>query len=363
MKTHAVLDRVIQQLRDKPRRWLVTGAAGFIGSHLVEQLLNLDQQVVGVDNFSNGSQTNLDELALRLGGRIQNLKFIAGDVADEATCRAACVGVDVVLHQAALGSVPRSIANPGPTNRSNVTGFLNMITAAKDAGIGRFVYASSSSVYGDNVDLPKVEHRIGKPLSPYAVTKVTNELYARAFSDLFPIQTVGLRYFNVFGPRQTPEGPYAAVIPKWIRALLAGEPVQIFGDGSTSRDFCFVKNVVQMNLLAATSDNPASLNRIFNTACNQRTSLRDLYTNLRDGLTRRLPHLPEAKVEFVEPRKGDIHHSQAAIAAAEEQLGYSPLYDVYQGLEETIAWYVDKLSQDPVARGSVAVDTTTFSRR
>jgi UDP-N-acetylglucosamine/UDP-N-acetylgalactosamine 4-epimerase len=344
-KTHSILTRVTEDLHRNPRTWFVTGVAGFIGSHLLETLLSLNQKVVGLDNFSNGTQSNLDEVKSLVGDHWKNFNFVEGDICDFDLCKKLSENVQVVLHHAALGSVPRSIATPMVTSASNVTGFLSVLTAAKDCGVKRFVYASSSSVYGDNPDLPKVEERLGKPLSPYAVSKLTNELYAWTFSHVFGIETIGLRYFNVFGARQRPDGPYAAVIPKWIGCLLKNETVEIFGDGTTSRDFCYVKNVVQMNLLAATTTSVVAINRVFNTACNRLTSLNEILSRLQEMILTRNPALTLPGVRHLDLRKGDIHHSQASIDQAKERLGYDPLYEVSTGLEETIDWYFGKIAR------------------
>jgi UDP-N-acetylglucosamine/UDP-N-acetylgalactosamine 4-epimerase len=347
-KTHPLLEGVLSALKSSPRSWFVTGAAGFIGSHLVETLLSLGQRVIGLDNFSNGTRENLEEVKASVGAAAwANFEFVQGEICDFDLCRSLCEKAQVVLHNAALGSVPRSILTPMVTSASNVTGFLSVLTASKDTGIKRFIYASSSSVYGDNTDLPKVESRLGKPLSPYAVSKVTNELYAQTFAHIFGIETVGLRYFNVFGPRQRPDGPYAAVIPRWISSLLEGRTVEVFGDGTTSRDFCYVKNVVQMNLLAAMTTERTGLNRVFNTACNHLTSLNEILARLKEMILMRHPELTLPEVRHLDPRKGDIHHSQASIDEAKRCLGYQPHYDVSLGLEETLDWYCEKLSRSP----------------
>jgi UDP-N-acetylglucosamine/UDP-N-acetylgalactosamine 4-epimerase len=327
------------ELAQKRRLWLVTGGAGFIGSHLVEHLLLLDQEVRVLDSLATGSKANLEDVKARVGDKAASLTFIEGDVADSASCAAACRGVQVVLHQAALGSVPRSLADPAATHRANVDGFVHMLLAARDAGVERFVYASSSSVYGDHPDLPKVEDKIGAPLSPYATTKLIDELYARTFQNAYGIETVGLRYFNVFGPRQDPNGPYAAVIPRWVSSLWKGEPCLIHGDGETSRDFCYVENAVQANLLAAVAP-PSSTNAIYNVACGARTTLRSLFDMIRDGLARERPTIAAAAASFGPFRPGDVRHSLASIARASERLGYEPTHDVQQGLDEALAWYV-----------------------
>jgi len=346
MEKNSALDLVSAELRRNPKLWLVTGAAGFIGSHLVEELLRLGQSVVGVDNFSNGTRENLADIRSRVPDKWSNFEFIEGDICDQEVSQQSCEGVNVVLHHAALGSVPRSIENPLGTNRNNITGFLTLLEAAKNGGTKRFIYASSSSVYGDNSDLPKVESRTGRPLSPYAVTKVTNELYAHTFATLFEMEIIGLRYFNVFGPRQQLNGPYAAVIPKWINALLNDEEAQIFGDGSTSRDFCYVKNVVHMNLLAATTKEKSTLDRVFNTACGKATSLSELFNQIRGIFEQRQPHVKFRDVVYSSSRKGEILHSQANMSDASLLLGFHPLYQVADGLQETIDWYLDRQNRE-----------------
>ena len=335
-----------------PRTWLVTGCAGFIGSNLLEALLKLDQTVVGLDNFSTGRQRNLDEVqSLVEPAQWSRFRFIEGDIRDLATCHRACAGVDYVLHQAALGSVPRSIDDPITTNASNVTGFLNMLVAARDASVRRFVYAASSSTYGDHPGLPKVEDTIGRPLSPYAVTKYVNELYADVFGRCYAMESIGLRYFNVFGPRQDPDGAYAAVIPKWIAALLRRESVYINGSGETSRDFCYVQNAVQANLLAATSDNAAAINQVCNVAVNARTDLNQLFGLLRDGLAVSQPELRGVQPVYRDFRAGDVLHSQADIGKARKLLGYEPTYTIAQGLDEALGWYVaDLVKREGVRR-------------
>lgn len=328
-------------------RWLVTGNAGFIGSHLVETLLALDQEVVGLDNFATGHRRNIDEsLAGRTPEQQARFRFIEGDIRDVATCHEACKGVDFVLHQAALGSVPRSLEDPITTNSANIDGFLNMLVAARDAKAMRFVYAASSSTYGDHPGLPKVEDRIGKPLSPYAVTKYVNELYADVFGRCYGLSTIGLRYFNVFGPRQDPNGAYAAVIPRWVRALLLGEPVQINGDGETSRDFCYIANTVQANLLAATSTNPEAENQVYNVAVSGRTTLNELYGFLRDLLAQRFPAIGQAQAKYQDFRPGDVRHSQADIGKASRLLGYNPTHRIDQGLEAAIGWYIEHFAPE-----------------
>lgn len=336
----SALDAVSTSLRGRRLRWLVTGSAGFIGSHLVEALLRLDQDVVSLDNFSTGFRRNLDDVRRAVGDAAwQRHTFIEGDVVDFATCQRVCGGIDVVLHQAALGSVPRSIENPLATHAANATGFLNMLVAARDAGVTRFVYAASSSTYGDHPGLPKVEDQIGLPLSPYAVTKYVDELYAGVFDRCYGFRTVGLRYFNVFGPRQDPEGAYAAVIPKWAAAMLSNATVTINGDGETTRDFCYVANIVQANLLAAMTDREDATGQIYNVAVGGRMSLNDLFATLRDLLLERHPALripPPAHGEF---RPGDVRHSQADVSKAKRLLGYRPTHDIRSGLREALPWY------------------------
>ncbi|MBX6365149.1 MAG: SDR family oxidoreductase [Gemmatimonadetes bacterium] len=333
-------DTVKARLREHPRTWLVTGAAGFIGSNLVEALLDLGQEVVGLDNFATGHRRNLEDVLAATTGDPRRFRFIEGDIRDLATCRAACEGVEIVLHQAALGSVPRSIDDPIGSNASNVDGFVNMLVAARDAGVGRFVYAGSSATYGDHAELPKVEERIGRPLSPYAVTKLVNELYAGVFQRTYGLSCIGLRYFNVFGRRQDPNGAYAAVIPRWIARLLAGEPCEIYGDGQTSRDFCYVDNVVQANLLAATTTDPAATDEVYNVACGERTTLDDLFIALRDGLAAYAPHIADAQPVYRPFRPGDVRHSQADISKITRRLGYRPTHLLRDGLAHAIDWYV-----------------------
>jgi len=328
------------ELKSSPKTWLVTGCAGFIGSNILEQLLRLGQQVVGLDNFSTGKQRNLDEVqSLVSMDEWERFRFMEGDIRDLATCHEACSGADYILHQAALGSVPRSIDDPITSNASNVTGFLNMLVAAREAGVKRFVYAASSSTYGDHPGLPKVEETIGRPLSPYAVTKYVNELYADVFGRCYGLESVGLRYFNVFGPRQDPDGAYAAVIPKWIASLLREEPVYINGTGETSRDFCYVQNAVQANLLAATADRAEAVNQVYNVAVNARTNLVELFSLLRDGLAARHPALKECQPVFRDFRAGDVMHSQADIGKAGRLLGYQPTHTIRQGLDDALEWY------------------------
>ncbi len=321
-------------------RWLVTGGAGFIGSHLIETLLGAGQEVVTLDNFATGRRRNLDLVRASVGeASWARHRLIEADIRDLDVCVAACEGVQYVLHQAALGSVPRSIADPLLSHAANVNGTLNMLVAARDAKVHRFVFASSSSVYGDHPALPKVEDVIGQQLSPYAVTKYVTELYASVFARSYGLQSVGLRYFNVFGARQDPAGPYAAVIPRWVKAMLAGESVKIFGDGETSRDFCYVKNVVQMNLLAALTESPDAVNRIYNVAVHHRTSLNMLFGMLRDlmGI--------EAVPEYHDFRPGDVRHSLADVGLAQSLLGYEPTHDLENGLREALPWYLSEYGE------------------
>ena len=328
------------RLPTEPRTWLVTGVAGFIGSNLLETLLKLGQRVVGLDNFATGHQRNLDELqTLVTPTQWANFNFIQGDIRELADCQKACEGVDYVLHQAALGSVPRSLADPITTNATNISGFLNMLTAARDAKVKSFTYAASSSTYGDHPGLPKVEDAIGKPLSPYAVTKYVNELYADVFSRCYGFNAVGLRYFNVFGPRQDPNGAYAAVIPKWIASLITGEPVYINGDGETSRDFCFIANVVQANLLAASTQNPQAVNQVYNVAVGGRTTLNILFDLLRDNLVAYGVGATTQPV-YRDFRAGDVRHSQADISKAQGLLGYASTHRLADGVADAMPWYV-----------------------
>ncbi len=333
-------DTLQAELKEAPRTWLVTGAAGFIGSHLLETLLRLEQHVTGLDNFATGKRGNLEQVRAQVSpGQWARLRFIEADIAEVEACRRACAGVDLVLHQAALGSVPRSLEDPLGSHRANVTGFANMLVAARAAGVKRLVYASSSSVYGDSPRLPKVEQETGSPLSPYAATKAMDELYAMVFAHAYGFQTVGLRYFNVFGPRQDPEGAYAAVIPKWIAALLHREPVCINGDGATSRDFCYVTNVVQANLLAATTPRPEAVNQVYNIALGDRTTLNQLFGLVQGALRKLDPTLPEQKPIYRDFRPGDVKHSLADIAKAQGLLGYAPTHRIGQGLDLAMAWY------------------------
>jgi len=335
-------EKVKEELSRSPKAWLVTGVAGFIGSNLLETLLKLDQQVVGLDNFSTGYRHNLNEVqSLVTPDQWTQFRFIEGDVRDLNQCKSACEGVNYVLHQAALGSVPRSIEDPINSNQSNIDGFLNMLVAARDAKVTRFVYASSSSTYGDHSGLPKVEEQIGKPLSPYAVTKYVNELYAEVFYRCYGLRTIGLRYFNVFGPRQDPNGAYAAVIPLWIKAMIKNEPVFINGDGETSRDFCFVNNTVQANLLAATTIDVAALNQIYNVAVGGRTTLNELFEGIRTALYTTSPmELNILKPLYRDFREGDVRHSQADIGKAQRLLGYVPTHRFLEGIGSAVPWYI-----------------------
>ncbi len=333
-------EKLQAELKAAPRTWLVTGVAGFIGSNLLEALLRLEQHVTGLDDFSTGKRRNLDEVQkLVTPAQWARFRFYEGSIGDLELCRRSCDGVELVLHQAALGSVPRSIADPLGSHAANVTGFVNMLVAARDAKVRRFVYASSSSVYGDNPDLPKVEDRIGQPLSPYAATKWMNEIYAGVFARAYGTASIGLRYFNVFGPRQDSEGAYAAVIPKWIASLLRREPAFVNGDGSTSRDFCFIENVVQANLLAATTSHAEAVNEVYNIAVGERTTLNQLFQALQNELRRRDPALPAQKAVYRDFRPGDVRHSLADIGKARQLLGYAPTHTLPQGLALAMDWY------------------------
>lgn len=334
---------VQQQLLQEPKTWLVTGCAGFIGSNLIEALLLLNQRVVGLDNFSTGHQHNLDEVKSMVPNeQWQNFSFIKGDIRDFETCRKALVGIDYVLHQAALGSVPRSIADPIKTNSANITGFLNMLTAANEAKVSSFTYAASSSTYGDHPALPKVEKNIGNPLSPYAVTKYVNELYANVFAKTYNFKTIGLRYFNVFGKRQDPNGAYAAVIPKWTATMIANDELFINGDGETSRDFCFIENTVQMNILAATAPEEAK-DEVYNVAVGDRTTLNDLFTIIKEALIKNAI-IVSTKAIYQDFRAGDVRHSQADISKAQKALGYEPQFKIADGINKAMPWYKKFLS-------------------
>lgn len=336
---------VCEQLKQNPKTWLVTGVAGFIGSNLLETLLKLDQTVVGLDNFATGHQYNLDEVQ-NLVTPVQwaNFKFYEGDIRNFEDCKKVCAGVDYVLHQAALGSVPRSIADPITTNAANITGFLNMLTAARDAEVKSFTYAASSSTYGDHPALPKVEENIGKPLSPYAVTKYVNELYAEVFARTYGFKTIGLRYFNVFGKRQDPNGAYAAVIPKWTVSMIKGEDVFINGDGETSRDFCFIENTVQANILAATIQNDEAKNQVYNVAVGDRTTLNDLFNAIQAALNENGVTYTKEPV-YRDFRVGDVRHSQADVSKIKTLLGYTPKFVISQGVESAMPWFIKFLGK------------------
>lgn len=333
-------EQVQAELQAQPKVWLVTGAAGFIGSNLVEKLLRLGQRVVGLDNFATGHRRNLDEVRDLVGSdNWSRFNFIEGDIRVLDDCHGACAGVDFVLHQAALGSVPRSLKDPLASHAANVDGFVNMLVAARDAAVKRFVYASSSSVYGDHPALPKVEANIGRPLSPYAATKRINEIYADVFSRSYQLPTVGLRYFNVFGPRQDPNGAYAAVIPKWFAAFLSGADVVINGDGETSRDFCYIENVVQANLLAAVTESSVT-SRVYNIACGDRTTLRQLFSAIESALSNKGMSVLQRSPTFQPERAGDVRHSLADITAARCDIGYLPSHSLSAGLLSACEWYI-----------------------
>lgn len=341
----AAFENVREQLLAAPQTWLITGVAGFIGSNLLEALLKLNQHVVGLDNFDTGHQKNLDMVrGLVAPEQWSRFRFLKGDIRDLEACRNAVAGVDYVLHQAALGSVPRSLEDPIRTNETNISGFLNMLIASRDAKVRRFVYAASSSTYGDHPGLPKVEDRIGKPLSPYAVTKYVNELYADVFGRCYGLETIGLRYFNVFGPRQDPDGVYAAVVPRWFSSILKEQSVFINGDGETSRDFCYIANVVQMNILAATVQRSDAAGQVFNVALGDRTTLNELYSCIQSLVLEKKPTLKMGQAIYRDFRAGDVRHSQADIGKAKEILGYAPTYRVWEGLKEAAAWYIENAS-------------------
>jgi len=334
-----------KELQSDLKTWLITGVAGFIGSNLLETLLLLDQKVVGLDNFSTGNVKNLEEVqGLVSKEQWDRFKFIEGDIRGLDSCQKACAGVDYVLHQAALGSGPRSIEDPIRTNENNITGFLNMLVAARDCSVKRFVYAASSSTYGDHPALPKVEENIGRPLSPYAVTKYVNELYADVFAKTYGIEIIGLRYFNILGKRQDPNGAYAAVIPKWFACLLKGDTVYINGDGETSRDFCYIDNCVQANLLAACTKEAGAINQVYNVAFGERTTLNELFLYIRDLVAEHFPHVKNIQPDYREFRAGDVRHSLADLSKAKKNLGYAPQYSVKAGLDEAARWYIKNLN-------------------
>jgi len=333
---------MIKYLNNNSHRWLITGAAGFIGSNLLEFLLQNNQKVIGIDNFSTGNERNLLQVKEIVSDNAwKNFQFYEGDICDYDLCLKTTAKAQYVLHQAALGSVPRSIKDPISSNKSNISGFLNMIMASKENKVKRFVYAASSSTYGDHPDLPKVENKIGKPLSPYAITKYVNELYSDIFSSTYDFHSIGLRYFNVFGKRQDPNGAYAAVIPKWINAMIQGEEINIFGDGFTSRDFCYVDNAVQANILAAISS--ISKSEVFNIAYGDNTNLNNLYEKIKENLKLNKINY-ELKPVYKDFRDGDVRHSQADISKATNILGYSPKFDIDRGLKEIIPWYINSLN-------------------
>jgi UDP-N-acetylglucosamine 4-epimerase len=341
-----MIDQIAKDLERDPAHWLVTGAAGFIGSNLVSRLLRLGQSVTGLDDFSTGSQANLDSVRQGVGDEAwSRFGFMEGDIRDPATCARACAKARYVLHQAALGSVPRSIEDPALANAVNVDGFVNMLVAAKDAKAARFVFASSSSIYGDHPAMPKTEDQLGGLLSPYAATKRTNELYAEVFGSCYGMEIIGLRYFNIFGPRQDPEGAYAAVIPKWFEALLTGQPIYINGDGETSRDFCFVDNAVEANLLAAMTRHPEAPGKFYNVACGQRTTLNELFSLLRDLVASRFPEAARTRPIRREERPGDVRHSLADVSLARKFLGYEPRVRIKEGLDQAAVWYFQTLGK------------------
>jgi UDP-N-acetylglucosamine/UDP-N-acetylgalactosamine 4-epimerase len=354
MQTYA---RLLERIKSRQRTWLVTGAAGFIGSHLAERLLALGQNVVGLDNFSSGHRANLEYVRASVGEEIWQSRFrlLEGDIRSLETCREACRSLALVLHQAALGSVPRSIERPIPTHESNVNGFLNMLIAARDAGVSRFVYASSSAVYGDDEGMPKREERIGRAMSPYGLSKQIDEQYASVFAACYGFESVGLRYFNVFGPRQDPDHPYASVIPAWLGALLRGETAYINGDGSISRDFCHVDNVVQANLRAALAEEREAVNQVYNVAHGEQTTLNELFQLIRALLAQRMPHMRTVRAVHRAPRRGDLPRSLASIAKAERLLGYEPQFRLHDGLAQTIAWYAENVVPRPAGEAAKVV--------
>lgn len=341
-------EEISSYLKKNQHTWLITGVAGFIGSNLLEALLKLNQKVVGFDNFDTGYQHNINEAisdaAISLKSTqaevSKNFKFINGDIRILNDCINACKKIEYVLHHAAIGSVPRSIQDPIYTNKANIDGFLNMLVSANEAKVKMFVYAASSSTYGDSKELPKIEDRIGKPISPYAVTKLVNELYADVFNSVYGFNSIGLRYFNIFGKRQDPNGAYAAVIPQWINRILNNQSIYINGNGKNSRDFCYVENVIQINILSALSENKNSHNEVYNVAFNDRTSLNRLHDLINSELLKKLPNLDSNKPIYREPRAGDIMHSLADISKAEKMLNYKPEYNIEHGLNLTIDWFI-----------------------
>ncbi len=333
-------------LKQNPKKWVITGVAGFIGSNLLEALLELDQFIVGMDNFSTGNQKNLDHIKKCVSkDKWNRFLFIEGDILDPKLCNEICQGSDYVLHQAALGSVPRSIEDPYTSNNSNITGFLNMLIAAKESNVKRFVYAASSSTYGDHPDLPKIEHKIGNPLSPYAVTKLVNELYANVFEIAYDFPSIGLRYFNIFGRRQSADSAYAAVIPKWIGEILGNKSITINGDGETSRDFTFIDNVIQANILSATTTDSKTIGQVYNIAVGERTTLIEMYNFISENIRLRLNKLKIKEPKFDDFRPGDVRHSLADITKAKDLLGYDPTHNVEQGIKETVKWYLNNLHE------------------
>ena len=341
MKKVKKIQTAKQHLVDNPKKWLITGVAGFIGSNLLEALLKLNQTVIGLDNFSTGFKHNLTEVQKQVSAdQWARFRFMEGDIRNLATCKTACAHIDHVLHEAALGSVPRSIEDPIRTNENNISGFLNMLVAARDTGVKRFVYAASSSTYGDHPGLPKQEDTIGKPLSPYAVTKYVNELYADVFARTYGIHAIGLRYFNIFGPRQDPGGAYAAVIPLWFSGLIKKEPIYINGDGETSRDFCYIENCIQANLLAACTTDTDAVNQVYNVAFGERTTLNDLFALIQERVARTVSHAENRKPQYRAFRDGDVRHSLADISRAKTLLGYAPEFSVRDGLAKATRWYM-----------------------
>jgi UDP-N-acetylglucosamine/UDP-N-acetylgalactosamine 4-epimerase len=347
MGTMREIEKKITQIQNEPKTWLVTGVAGFIGSNLLEFLLKNHQRVIGLDNFATGHRYNLDKVeSVVTSDQWSKFNFIEGDICNLDTCQSACEGVNYVLHQAALGSVPRSIVDPITTNQTNIDGFLNMLVAARDQKVDSFVYAASSSTYGDHPDLPKQESIIGNPLSPYAVTKYVNELYASVFDRTYGFKATGLRYFNIFGPRQDPNGAYAAVIPKWVAAMLNEEQIFINGQGDTSRDFCFIDNAVEANILAALTENPEARGQVYNVALHDQTSLNELFQLIKEAIEKRVGDIIIHQPEYRDYRAGDVRHSLANIDKAKSLLGYEPQYRIHQGLELAMDWYISDLKDE-----------------